>query len=579
MPKNFFNWKITGAAGEGVKSTGLMFSKVCLRSGLHTFDYSDYPSLIRGGHNTYQVHVSTEKVYSQIEPVDVLVDLNGNGVKFHSQEMAPESVIIVDQVQSKVDLSPFSDQPIINVPLLELTKDAGGEALMVNNTALGVSMFLLSLDMDILLQIIAETFQGKDTSITTLNQEVAQAGFKYASTNLKPLSSIHTPKVPQTDTISLSGNDALALGAIAGGMKAYMAYPMTPSSSILHALAAWQQEAKILVKHAEDEIGVINMALGTSFAGVRAAVGTSGGGFCYMTEAVGFSGVAELPLVIFESQRPGPALGMPTWTAQGDLLFVISASQDEFPRIVLAPGDVDEAFELSRLAFQLAEDYQIPVIVLADKHLSEGYQSTHFPTTVFSNTQTSINPQPTLDDNGFYPRYQPTESGVSLRSIPSQPNGFHLTNSYEADEYGLAAEDGPTRIAQMDKRFRKFDQIKTQIPPQVYQGVDNPQITFICWGSTKGAVHEGLKALQQQGIPAAMLHLNWLWPFPEDQVRQVIENSVNPVVIEGNKTSQLAQLIRGQTGIDIYHKRTRYDGRPFYSHQIVQFAKEILNLT
>jgi 2-oxoglutarate/2-oxoacid ferredoxin oxidoreductase subunit alpha len=568
MLKTAFNWKVAGAAGEGIKTTGMMFSKVCLRSGLYTFDYTEYPSLIRGGHNTYQVIASIDKVTSPEKPVDLLIALNQNAVNFHSSEIAPEGMMIFDG----------HDERAVNIPFVELAKKAGGEKLMANNVALGVSMYLLSLDLTILDQVIADIFAGKKPEIISLNQNASHAGYDYAKAHLKPLSHLAVRGSHSADNLSLTGNEALALGAVAGGMKAYIAYPMTPSSSILHQLADWQEKANIFVKHAEDEIGVINMALGMSFAGVRVAVGTSGGGYCYMTEAVGLSGVAELPLVIFESMRPGPALGMPTWTAQGDLLFVIFSSQDEFPRIVLAPGDVKEAFDQSKLAFDLAEDYQLPVIILSDKHLSESSESLHLDQTTFSHLQTSFKTDPIPDETGFFRRYEPDDDGISLRSIPGQKGGLYLSNSYEHDVHGLGSETAKDRLEQMSKRMKKLEIIKHHLPKQFYFGSSNPQITFFGYGSTKGALLAGAKALIKQGIDAAVYNLSWVWPFPTAEVTDLLNRSRCPVIVEGNSTNQLAKLVRQETGIDIYHKRTKYDGRPFYPDEIVQYAHEILGV-
>lgn len=577
MSKSALNWKITGAAGEGIKSTGLLFSKACLRFGLYTFDYTDYPSLIRGGHNTYQVKAANNKVYSQEKDLDILIALNKNGLNLHKDELTKDSLIIADLKDLGIDPKEV-DLPgqVYSVPLFSLAKEVAGERLMGNSVALGVSIWLFQLDLEVLNSVITDIFSTKGKDITNQNIKAAKAGYDYAQKNIKAIESINLSKEKQIDNISLTGNEALSLGAVAGGLKAYIAYPMTPSSSILHILAGWAEEVNILVKHAEDEIGVINMALGSSFAGVRVAVGTSGGGFTYMTEALGLSGIAELPIVIFEAQRPGPALGMPTWTAQADLLFTTFASQDEFPRIVLAPGDIKEAFELSKLAFEMAEKYQIPIIVLSDKHLSESGQSTHFDETKFSQKQVSIDPSPKTDDTGFYPRYKDTDSGISLRSIPGQQSGFHIANSYEADDHGITSEESEVRIIQMKKRMRKIDTMQKDIPQQYYNGSDKPEITFIGWGSTKLALVAGVEQLREQGIDAAVFNLSWLWPFPSQQVTNIIEKSSNVVIVEGNYMNQLALLIRQQTGIEIYHKRSRYDGRPFYPYQIVQFAHEVL---
>ena len=579
MSKSAFNWKVAGAAGEGIKTTGMMFSKVCLRYGLHTFDYTEYPSLIRGGHNTYQVVAGTKKVYSPQITVDLLIALNHNAVINHYGEMAPDGLIVYDGQEVSLDKDNLKFPcAIVSVPLVKLAKDAGGERVMANNVAIGVSLYLLGLDLKLLDQVIQDSFAGKSESIVNLNQKCSKAGYDYAAANIKPLSHLKLTSQTPVDTLSMTGNEAAALGAVAGGCKAYIAYPMTPSSTILHQLADWQTKANLFVKHAEDEIGVINMALGLSYSGVRAAVGTSGGGFCYMTEAVGLSGIAELPLVIFESQRPGPALGMPTWTAQGDLLFAINASQDEFPRIVLAPGDVRETFELSKMAFDLAEDYQLPVIVLLDKHLSESGESIYLDQLQFSHHQSSLNQNPIPDSNGFYPRYQVDSDGLSLRTIPGQANGLYQANSYEHDVYGLASETSLDRQSQMDKRMCKLDSVITHIPDQFYDGSDHPEITFISWGSTKGAVRAGIETLRQEGIDAAILNLSWLWPFPIAAVRSVLNKSSCPVVIEGNSTHQLAKLISQELAIDIYHKRTKYDGRPFYPSEVIKYAHEILSI-
>lgn len=581
MSKNTFNWKIVGAAGEGIKSTGMMLSKTMVRSGLFTFDYTEYPSLIRGGHNTYQVLAGQEKVYSQELPLDVLISLNKDSLPLHLLELTDNSVLIYDNSDSPVDTSQLKIRgQFYSVPLYQLAKEAGGERVMANNVALGVTLGLLNFDLSILKQVIADTFAGKSDSVISLNQEAAEKGYQYAKNNLKALTDIDLKVKPQTDIHTLTGNEALSLGLIAGGLKAYVAYPMTPSSSILHSLADWQQKANIFVKHAEDEIGVINMALGLSYAGVRAAVGTSGGGFCYMTEAVGLAGVAELPLVIVESQRPGPALGMPTWTAQADLLFVINASQDEFPRIVLAPGDVYEAFDLGRLSLTLAEDYQLPVIILMDKHLSESSMSCTLSAGPFSHHQNSFAHNPSVDDSGFFPRYQIKEdlTGISPRTIPGTLNGFYCANSYEHDRHGLASENSKDRIAQMDKRMAKLDSLTHHIPSQTYFSYDAPQITFIGFGSTKLAMQAAVQKLSALNISAAFLNLSWLWPFPRKQVQSLLEQAVNPVIIEGNHDHQLAKLICQETGINVFHKRTKYDGRPFYPEDLVKFAHEILNI-
>lgn len=574
------NWKITGAAGEGIKTTGLMFSKACLRQHLATFDYTEYPSLIRGGHNTYQVTFSPTFVSSPEISLDYHIALNSDGLNLHLNEFQAHTHVLFDPEDTQLEWKSLKclGIPLI-FPMANLARQLGLDRVMINNLSLGASIYHFGLSLQVLDQVIADTFGHKNTSIIELNQKAAHAGYEYAlhhfSSFQQPLLSMPSKSSP--NTYAMTGNEALSLGLIAGGLQAYIAYPMTPASSILHLLAAWQPQGNFLVKHAEDEIGVINMALGTSFAGVKTAVGTSGGGFCYMTEALGMAGVAELPLVIIEAQRPGPALGMPTWTAQGDLLFSIFASQDEFPRIVLAPGDVAEAFSLARLSLDLADRFQLPVIILSDKHLSESAQSFSLPETNFSNPPVSHESQPQIDQNGFFPRYQLSQSGVSPRTLPGTPNGFYIANSYEHDRFGLGSETAPDRTSQMDKRFSKLGAVMEAMPPLLFQNKPEAKATLIGWGSTKGSIMAAAALLESQQLPCSILHLSWLWPFPAAQIKSILDHSPTPILLEGNSQFQLAKLIRQETGFDLYHKRAKYDGRPFFPEDIVTQVKAILN--
>lgn len=567
-----FNWKVAGFAGEGIMTTGLLFSKTCARQGLHIFDYTEYPSLIRGGHNTYQVYADSQSATAQSWSVDVLVALNKNALEFHRDELTDQSIVLFDAKDDKIDLDSLH-LPCrhLDLPMVQLAIDSGGERLMGNNVALGASIYLLGLDFALLEAVIADVFGKKGQEVVTLNRNAARAGYEYAQKHTDPLHTI--PQLPSHDALTLTGNEALGLGAIAGGLKLYVAYPMTPSSSILHYLAKVAPQGNFVVKHAEDEISTINMALGAAFTGARVAVGTSGGGFCYMTEALGLSGVAEIPLVVFEVMRPGPALGMPTWTAQGDLQFVINASQDEFPRFVLAPGNAQEAFELTRQAFDLAEKYQTLAIVISDKYLSESRHTMPPLDTTFTNTRHGVASNPQPDDSGFYPRYRDTDSGLTPRSLPGMPAGTYVANSYEHDIYGLATEEGPVRVQQVDKRFKKFAAMITEVPEQHYDTQPNAAITLISFGSSLGPITSARQLLHQQGIATNHLHLTWLWPFPASQVTQVIQAAGQVVVVEGNYQGQLRRLIAQETGQQIDHNLTRYDGRPFYPTDIIDFIK------
>lgn len=573
MSKDQLNWKVAGFAGEGIMTTGLLFSKTCARHGWQIFDYTEYPSLIRGGHNTYQVLASKSDARSQKKQLDLLVALNKNALLFHKTEVSENSLVIYDQEDDKINISEFNlPGKSLNLPMVRLAEEAGGKRVMANNVSLGASVYLLGLDLEILDGVISDVFSKKGKEIIDLNKKAAHAGYNYAKQNSKQLFGLtKTDKQYATAT----GNEAIGLGAIAGGLQLYVAYPMTPSSSILHFLALKEKEAGIVVKHAEDEIGAVNMALGASFAGARVMVGTSGGGLCYMTEAFGLSGVAELPLVIVNAMRPGPALGMPTWTAQGDLQFVLTASQDEFPRFVLAPGDGQEAFQLTRKALELSEKFQTLVIILSDKYLSESRHTLDLPNTSFKNLRFGINKNPHTDETGFFPRYLDTESGISERSIPGTAGGNFIANSYEHDQYGLSTEQASLRKKQVEKRNKKLAQMSKEVPDQFFDTQENSKLTFISFGSTQGPIKMARKLLLEKGIPTNLLHLSWLWPFPKEKTAKVINDSENTLVVEGNSHGQLEKLIKQETGLSVTNNFRRYDGRPFYYEDIVEFVSKL----
>jgi len=573
---NTLNWKVGGPAGEGIMTTGLIFSKALSRSGLKVFDYTEYPSLITGGHNTYQVYASEHFATSQYQELDVLIALDKATLDLHLDEITENTLVIFDKEDDKINIEEHGlNARTFNLPMVKLAQESGGSKLMANNVALGATMFVFGLDLQILFGVIESVFGRKGAEVVTKNQNAAQFGYNFMQEHLGQ-SLMTFVKVEGKNYLTMTGNEAISLGAIAGGLQLYTAYPMTPSSSILHVLAEKAKQADIVVKHAEDEIGVINMALGASFAGVRSMVGSSGGGFCYMSEALGLSGIAEIPLVVIESMRPGPALGMPTWTAQGDLQFIITASQDEFPRFVLSPSDSQEAFELTRLAMDLSEKYQTLVIVVSDKLLSESRFTMELDNTQFNNERHGIDKDPQLAEVGFYPRYQDTDNGISQRTIPGQPNGYYMSNSYTHDDYGFATEDGEIRVEQVDKRAKKFELMKSEILPQYFEN-NNGEMTLISFGSTKGAVVAARELLENNhNIKVNVLNLSWIWPFPEKQVMEVLDMNVPFAVIEGNSTGQLAKIIRMETGVKVENQLLKYDGRPFYPHEIVKFVRNTL---
>lgn len=553
--------KISGPAGQGIKSSGYILAKSLVRAGFFCVGYSEYPSLIMGGNNTYQISFSQEPLYSQKKIDDVLFMLDKVSLKLHQENIDKNnSLIIADpsnlSFQEKLKNS-------IPIPLEKLTEEAGGTALMKNNVGLGVLAFICGLNLKYLNSVIEEIFANKGTKVIELNKKCAESGFSYMQKNFpdKKLAIFNHFGIQSKEKFYLNGNEAIGLGAISAGLKFYAAYPMTPATTILHYLSEHAKEAKLIVKQPEDEIAAVNMAIGASYAGARSMTSTSGGGFCLMTEGLGLSGVAEVPLVLINVMRPGPATGMPTWTGQGDLKFIINAAQDEFPRVVLAPGDPKEAFFLTRKAFELAEKYQTPVLVLIDKYLGESEFTIEGLTESWKNHRYSF-----AKKVNNYKRYTLTDSGISPRPIPGSEEFVSLTNSYEHNDLGFATEEGEKRTKMVDKRNRKFKGLEKEIPSQEVFGRKSGKIGLISWGSNKGPILQALPSLPE----VSFLNLNWLWPFPKKDVIEFIKGHQSVFTLEANSLGQLNSLIREQTGIKIDKQFLKYDGRPFYPEEIIK---------
>jgi len=449
--------------------------------------------------------------------------------------------------------------------------------LIRNTIALGAFLALIDYPPDGMKKIIADGFARKGEAVVNQNISALETGFSFVQSNYGNFIRKRLPEENGPARLFLTGNEALSLGAIRAGCKLLAAYPMTPSSPILHYLASKEQEYNIVVKHTEDEIAAMNMAIGANFAGVRAMTCTSGGGFSLMVEALSLAGQSETPVVAVVGQRTGPSTGQPTHTGQGELQFLISASQGEFPRIIIAPGDAAETFRETFNAFNLAEKFQVPVLILTDKYLAESY--TDWPE--LKNDDLKVDRGKLLTEEQLsaekdYRRYQITPDGISPRSVPSQKNGIHVATSYEHDESGWYQED-PAGVKKMyDKRFAKMPFILKEMKEPKLYGPDEAQITLLAWGSTKGPALEAMERLANEGITANLVHLTYLWPLPVEALSGLIESAQQTLMIEGNHNGQLAQVIRQETGIKIDHILTKYDGQPFYPADICVKVKEIL---
>ncbi len=595
---NRFTWKMGGEAGFGVNSSGLLFTRLCMRYGLYAFEYSEYPSLVRGGHQTSQVSVDSQSISSEHYQVDLLVALNKPSVEMHIDELSPSSAIIYDSAQFSLTspdalLGRKSSQVILlGVPLTQLAIECANLNLLRNTVALGASLALLGADVNPLFKLIEEEFVRKAPEVSEMNKQAIQKGYDYVNEHYSGLVESYCYKMEKvtsdTKLMTVSGNESIGIGAIRGGVEFYGGYPMTPSSTLLAFMAANQYEFGYVVKHAEDEIAVVNMTVGASFAGARAMCATSGGGFALMEEGIGLAAITETPLTVVDVQRPGPATGLPTWTDQGDLRFVLHAAQGEFFRVIIAPGDMDECYQGIQIALNMAEKYQIPAILLSDKWLSES----HAVVPVFDphavriergklilrNEQ--ISSYMTINsDKGVYGRYLSSNDGVSPRTVPGVKDGVYLANSDEHEEHGYTSEDADVRIEQVDKRMLKMPHVLKELPRPVIYGNEYSSILLIGWGSVKGPVLEALKMVQAElDTSVAFLHLMYIWPFPTEAVRSALTKYRRIIVVENNSTAQMAGLIAEITGVTLSEKWLKYDGRPFWPEELKEKIINVVQL-
>jgi 2-oxoglutarate ferredoxin oxidoreductase subunit alpha len=566
MPVDF-NFMIGGEAGQGLQSVGFLLAKVFARGGYHVFADQDYESRVRGGHNFFRVRVGDGRIGAIIEPVNMLIALNRDSIELHQDELAPGGSIIFDG--EKIKDTGDSDG-LFSVPLERLAKERAGDKVMTNTVAIGAALALVGYDLDILNAALNERF-GK-SEVADRNITAARAGYEYAQLEykgdfdkLKPLS--------QAGRMLLTGNEAVALGAISAGCKFMAAYPMTPASAIMEYIAAKSKDFDLVMVHAEDEISAANMAIGAAYAGARAMTATSGSGFCLMVEALGLAGITETPVVMIDGQRPGPAVGLPTRTEQGDLQFVLHAHHGDFPRAVLAPANVEDAFWLTVKAFNLAEKYQLPVIILTDQHLASSYATV----TPFDLSEVTIDRGLLLSEvesPSEYMRHKITPSGISARTFPGLSKALVVTDGDEHDEEGHLIEDAGERTLQMQKRLRKLLSLKQEIGVPRFYGPQKAETTLIGWGSTHGAIREAVDTLRKEGADVNTLHLSELWPFPAEAVADALSRVKNSYVIESNATGQLARLIRAETGRDVSGKILKFDGRPFTPAYVAEAVRK-----
>ncbi|MCL4489808.1 MAG: 2-oxoacid:acceptor oxidoreductase subunit alpha [Chloroflexi bacterium] len=584
MQKNNMTIKIGGEAGQGMDTSGAGFGRALVRAGLHIFANSDFMSRIRGGYNVYQLRVSDKPVYGPHDDVHLLLAFNQEAIDQHLNEIAPGGAIVHD-VSIKVDPAMAAARQVssfafpFEAKALEIGRPAGMDPkhakLMLNTAALGATAAITGFPFDRIADVIRQNFgKKKGSAIAEANLAIAQwahdQALEYAGHFGWKLAPIANDK-PQ---MIVNGNQAIGLGAIAAGCKFMSAYPMTPATSIIEFITSQAKRFNIVTKQTEDELAAILFAIGAGQAGVRALTATSGGGFSLMTEALGMAGMAETPLVVVDSQRPGPSTGMPTRTGQGDLLFLLHASQDEFPRIVLAPGGIEACYSDTARAFNLAEKYQCPVLILTEGFQAFASRSLYVEEMPFE--EFVIDRGKTLTDAdlerltpGEYKRYAITEDGISPRAIQGHPNAVFTVTSDEHTETGrIEDEDAANRIAQHEKRMRKVETMKKEMRMPEWYGPRNAPITLMGWGATRYAIREAVDILNADGVKVNALHFTDIYPLDEARLAKELAKAQHLIDVEGNFTAQLAQVVRTYTGRLADDRILKYDGRPFSGIEI-----------
>ncbi len=553
-----YNILVGGAAGQGIETLSAVLEKIFKRQGFEVFTTRDYMSRVRGGHNFIQIRFGNKKLFSHSEELNGIIAMNSDAISLHLDRLNKDGFIICDQELNN------EDSRCIKLPLKQLAVSAGNIRTL-GLVAVGAVLELLGID-DSETEGVLRAFFNEE--LTAVNHKALQLGRK----SLSKKYDISPEK--QDANILINGNEAVALGAIAAGCKFYSAYPMTPSTSIMDYLASKMMDAEIVVEQAEDEIAAINMAIGASYAGVRAMTGTSGGGFALKAEAVGLSGMQEVPLVIAEVQRPGPTTGLPTRTEQSDLKFVISASQGEFPRMVIALRNPEDAFHQTVRAFNLADKYQLPVILLSDQYLADS-TVTVSPFDLGKVERNRYITSLSYDENKPYKRYELTSTGISPRIIPGKNPGVTiLVDSDEHDEFGHITEAADVRVSMVDKRMRKLRLLEEELQEPEFIGAEDFDVLLLAWGSIWGPVKEAVELLNSpSGTKYAALVFGDIWPLPTKQLINRAKQAKKIINVEQNATGQLASIVSEVTGIFCDRSILKYDGRPMSSHYIYNKVK------
>ncbi|MBT2681434.1 2-oxoacid:acceptor oxidoreductase subunit alpha [Bacillus sp. ISL-35] len=574
---NQLSWKVGGQQGEGIESTGEIFSIALNRLGYYLYGYRHFSSRIKGGHTNNKIRVSTTEVRSISDDLDILVAFDQETIDVNYKELHEKGVILAD---AKFDPKKPEDTQaaLYAVPFTEMATELG-TSLMKNMVAIGATSAILDLDIQVFEEVVQEIFGRKGQQVVDKNMEAIKAGYEYTKEKLAGAETMQLEKADGQKRLFMIGNDAIAMGAVAGGCRFMAAYPITPASEIMEYLIKKLPALGGTVIQTEDEIAAATMAIGANYGGVRAITASAGPGLSLKMEAIGLAGITETPIVIVDTQRGGPSTGLPTKQEQSDLMAMIYGTHGEIPKIVMAPSTVQEAFYDAAEAFNLAEEYQCPVIVLTDLQLSLGKQTVeplNFDKVEIRRGKLATEELPEIENKGYFKRYEVTEDGVSPRVIPGMKNGIHHVTGVEHDETGKPSESAANRIAQMDKRFRKISNLKFDTPIHKNAPHEEADLLIVGFNSTRGAIEEAMGRLEKDGLKVNHAHVRLIHPFPAEEMMQLVNSAKKVAVIENNATGQLANIMKMNVGgHEKIHKILKYDGNPFLPQEVHTKCKEL----
>ena len=579
--RNQISWKVGGQQGEGIESTGEIFATAMNRKGYYLYGYRHFSSRIKGGHTNNKIRVSTLPVHAVSDDLDILVAFDQETIEVNHHEMRADSVIIADS-KAKPDKPEDCRAQMIDLPFTKTAKELG-TTLMKNMVAVGATCALMDLETETFESLITAMFEKKGDKVVEMNIQALHEGYRLMQEQLETVEGDFQLTASQQDPhLYMIGNDAIGLGAISAGSRFMAAYPITPASEIMEYMIENLPKVGGTVVQTEDEIAAANMAIGSNYGGVRGFAASAGPGLSLMMEAIGLSGMTETPFVIVNTQRGGPSTGLPTKQEQSDLMQMIYGTHGDIPKIVVAPMDAEDAFYLTMEAFNLAEIYQCPVIILSDLQLSLGKQTVEQLDYNAIDIQRGELIQSDIEreegDKSYFRRYALTESGVSPRPLPGLKGGIHHVTGVEHNQEGKTSEVAQNRQEQMEKRMRKTQHLLINEPVSGQETHDEADILYLGFISTKGAIQEGAERLEEQGIKVNHLQIRQLHPFPKDVVQEAVNKAKKVVVVEHNYQGQLSNILKMNVMVgDKLINQTKYDGTPFLPHEIEERGQQIAN--